>query len=462
MLVIGIDIGTTSICMTAMNAQTGKVVVTIASPNNSRMAGTQPWAALQSSEIIYQSICELLIKLEPMLEEEGNIAAIGIASQMHGILYLDREGTPLSPLMTWQDQRGEVRLETGNTYTAELAQKTGYSSFATGFGLVSHYYNVHNGLVPVGSVQLCTIGDYIAMRLGGSLLPLIDITHAAGLGLYSLQNGCFDRQAMVAAGIDSEIVPKVVPSHTIVGYWREQIPVITAIGDNQASFLGAVTSLSSCALVNVGTGAQISVFSDVIPSCSDLDARPFPGGGYLLVGASLSGGKSYSLLEQFFTEVCRTFTGIAGENIYQTMNELAKDALKDLQEPVKVRTQFYGTRTDPKSTGSFEVITQHNLTPRHLIAGVFNGMAEELLHYYQLIPEKLRTRVNIIIGSGNGLRANSALQLILQQQFELPLQLSDYAEEAALGAAIHAGVSTGLIQNYDAAIQRLTKGDASA
>ena len=55
---------------------------------------------------------------------------------------------------------------------------------------------------------------------------------------------------------------------------------IAAIGDNQASFLGAVPRDGSV-LVNVGTGSQISVLADQIRSFDQLECRPYRKGKYL-------------------------------------------------------------------------------------------------------------------------------------------------------------------------------------
>ena len=40
-----------------------------------------------------------------------------------------------------------------------------------------------------------------------------------------------------------------------------------------------------------------------------IEARPFLGGKYLLVGASLCGGKAYALLENFFRSFMKEATG---------------------------------------------------------------------------------------------------------------------------------------------------------
>lgn len=50
-----------------------------------------------------------------------------------------------------------------------------------------------------------------------------------------------------------------------------------AIGDNQASFLGAAGSENNTLLVNMGTGGQISVLTDQYFETEGIEARPFLG-----------------------------------------------------------------------------------------------------------------------------------------------------------------------------------------
>lgn len=101
------------------------------------------------------------------------------------------------------------------------------------------------------------------------------------------------------------------------------IPVTVALGDNQASFLGSVGFQENTVLLNMGTGGQISVLSDQLFEGNGIEARPFTKGKYLLVGASLCGGRAYAVLEKFF----RSFYVQAGgddRDLYEVMEKLAR------------------------------------------------------------------------------------------------------------------------------------------
>ncbi|MBW7461032.1 hypothetical protein K0U00_43945, partial [Paenibacillus sepulcri] len=235
---------------------------------------------------------------------------------------------------------------------------------STGYGLVTHFYNVRSKMVPAQARRLCTIGDYLAMRLCGSSAPVMDASNAASLGLFDLRNREFDRDAVNKTGIDPSILPMLAGNdNPLVGRTGDGKPVFCAIGDNQASFIGAVAKAEDSLLVNVGTGSQISVYSNTYENIAGLDTRPFPGGGYLLVGASLSGGKSYELLERFFREICHAFTGLemSDSALFEAMNRLAAASLEADEALPLVGTQFYGTRHKPDAAGTITGLNALNM-----------------------------------------------------------------------------------------------------
>ena len=57
---------------------------------------------------------------------------------------------------------------------------------ASGYGLVTHLFNVRKGLIPTDASTFCTIGDYLGMVLTGRKSPLVHISQAAGMGLFEL------------------------------------------------------------------------------------------------------------------------------------------------------------------------------------------------------------------------------------------------------------------------------------
>ena len=138
-----------------------------------------------------------------------------------------------------------------------------------------------------------------------------------------MEKCCFDEIALAQAGIEKSILPALA-SKPCIGLYQGNIPVYVAIGDNQASFIGATGGNRNCMLANVGTGSQFSVFSKDYMNCPGLETRPFPGGGYLLVGASLCGGRAYALMERFIRDVLESIAEISTESCYDAMDKLLK------------------------------------------------------------------------------------------------------------------------------------------
>ena len=59
---------------------------------------------------------------------------------MHGILYVDENGNALSPLITWQDERGNLQRK-NLSYAKELSLLTSYE-MATGFGVTTLFFDL--------------------------------------------------------------------------------------------------------------------------------------------------------------------------------------------------------------------------------------------------------------------------------------------------------------------------------
>lgn len=439
---LGIDIGTSSICGIVYNT-VSKDIVSIAKINNTDMLSCNVWEKVQDANAIVDIVLDLIQELRIQYPD---IKGIGLSGQMHGILYVNAEGEAVSPLYTWQDMRGSLLYKDGMSYAVYLSKQTGFP-LSTGFGLVTHYYNKVNSLVPQNAVKLCTIMDYTAMRLTGKCEPLVDCSNAASLGFFDKEKLAFDKEALWNVGIDNSILPEIGKAFSRVGHY-ENISVYTAIGDNQASFLGSIRDIRHSIHITVGTSSQISVYSDDYVNVPLLDTRPLPGGGYILVGAALCGGCSFSLLKKFFSETIKLYTGeeMDDTDLYKIMVSVP---YKEVQEDdIRVETLFGGTRSHPEKRGKIMNISCLNWHPENLIRGFLEGMSQELYDFYQLLPNSIRERKTILVGSGNGIKRNPLLCQILEERFKCHLQVSACREEAALGACICGMVGNGYINNF--------------
>ena len=420
---IGIDIGTTSICAVLMDSQSGRIICSATHNNDSFIETPNIWEKIQDVAVIEEKVFEVIDSV--LNNAEGNqVDSLGISNQMHGILYYDKDGNAVSPLYIWQDERGNLPYKDGKTYAQYLG------SFA-GYGLVTDFYNRENSLVPENAVGVCTIGDYIAMRLTGRKTALMHITNAASFGCFDIVENKFT--------LDNGMLPEVTAGFEATGDWNG-IKVAVAIGDNQASFMGS--DGVGAPLLNVGTGSQISYLSDTPVKGEGVESRPYDGERYLIVGASLCGGRAFSMLERFFASVVEMATGEKCGSLYPQIDKMLENKT---QTDLVADSRFCGTRSDPTIRGAFTNVSQDNFTAGDMSVAILYAIANELHAMYA--GEKAET----IVCSGNGIRKNKALQRVASEVFDAEIKIPRYEEEAAYGAALSSLVAVGKAETIDEA-----------
>lgn len=433
--VLGIDIGTTTISAVVIDIDKNSVLESYTVANSSKISTDSVLAEYDTNWIFEKAkrIVDYLIKAYP------NTKSIGVTGQMHGVVCVDKEGNAVSPLYNWQDGRGNLKAASGKTYCEEIKEKTGYNVF-TGYGFASLYYNVVNGIEPQNANSFCTIMDYVAMKLSGNSLPIIHPTNAASLGLYDINENKFDEVAINKLGLSNLTLPVVAAKGENTGMYNG-IPVGSAIGDNQASFYGSVKNGENSALLNFGTGSQISVIIDKAKEVDkSLEIRPYMFGKFLLCGSALCGGRAYSILEKFFGAYALLINESAGSQ-YEVMNNLAKKAY-EAKGGLNVSTKFCGTRVSPEVRGSIDGIGEADFTPENLVLGVLSGMVNELKEYFDYMNVDY---VKEIVASGNAVRNNPVLVNLLGDTFGMKVSLTGNSEEAAIGAALYTAVANKVI-----------------
>lgn len=428
MRAVGLDIGTTTISAVVVDTEKKEnmVVDSYTIENGSFIKTDNNWEKIQDADLIMGKTTGLL---EEILEKHKDVAWIGLTGQMHGIVYVDENGKCVSPLFTWQDGRGEDICH-------KIDEMFGVK-VSTGYGLVTHIYNLKNNLVPKTAAKICTIMDYLGMVLTERKEPYMHSSNAASLGMFNVEKKCFMKEELEQLGVDTEILPEVTDSYKVIGN-HKGIPVMTAIGDNQASFLGSVENMDNSILVNMGTGGQVSVLSDKICIGEGLETRPFNGGKYLIAGSSLCGGRAYALLQNLF----KTYTeaaGVEGIDHYAVMASFLDEKSAVKNKKLHIDTSFSGSRANPDKRGSITNIDVNNFTPQAFIRGVLEGMAEELYQMYANVDESVKADKNIMVASGNGIRKNIHLQNIMEETFGMKIQIAQNQEEAATGAALTGG-----------------------
>src|SRR5690349_6281856 len=171
-LLLGLDIGSSSIKASIVDADTGKSVAAAQSPaEEMAMIAVRPGWAEQDPEMWWEhlvlSLRSALKKSEAKAEE---IFAIGISYQMHGLVVVDRSQKSLRPSIIWCDSRAvgigqQAAQSLGEKYCLEHFLNSPGNFTACKLKWVkdnepSVFEKVYKFMLP---------GDYIAMRLSGDI-----------------------------------------------------------------------------------------------------------------------------------------------------------------------------------------------------------------------------------------------------------------------------------------------------
>lgn len=438
-MLLGIDIGTTKVA--AVIADEAGTLACIASSDHHAGISAPAGRAEQDPEALIEAAWRAVRELPA--ESRGQVSAVGLTGQMHGVLLLDSTGRSVSPLVTWQDQRCQE-----NGFLSELVGRTG-RPLCTGFGCATLAWSAARRSLAAGAASACTIHDYAVARLCGQARPLTDPTDAASWGLFDLRTLAWDQAAIKAAGIAPGLLPEVRPSSSLAGAVCDRmaqelglapgIPVAVALGDNQASLLATLRDPLREIAITIGTGAQVSAILPPGEAIEDpcagrpYEYRPYPGGRYLVTAAALSGGSAWVWLARTVASWMNDLglPAMTEDALYARLNTLG---LAAVDGPL-VSPHFLGERHAPSLRGSIAQLGPDALLLGQIARGLARGMVTNLRD--MLCPRALENRSRVI-GSGNALRRNPLLQRMVKEVFRLPLVMPDVHEEAALGAALNA------------------------
>jgi sedoheptulokinase len=454
---IGLDLGTTTIVGVLLDAGSGEVLRLARRRNDAALpAQNLSTRAEQDPARIHALALEVLTDLAG-----GGAAVRGIAltGQMHGLLCVDAANRPLTPLISWQDQRTAEPLP--GTHLTILDQlharlenldwRDNGCRIVHGYGAATLFWLIRQAQLPSATHRVCTIAGWVGGQLTGRS-PVTDPTFAASWGIYNLAEESWHVAFLDRLGIEAQLLPPVLPSGQTLGGLSPEvapkvglpdgIPIYNALGDTQASFLGAclphpaaaVDELTHVIFLNVGTGGQIcwAVRHFQTPS-EAVETRPLLSGSHLRVGASLCGGAAYAWLNRTVRAWLSEFDIELDEDaVYERLNTLAAQSEPD--HGLRVRPTFLGMRGDPSvQGGAIEGITLHNMGLGILARATLVGVVDEL-HALHDAHAGSAARGFQVIAAGGAVQRNPLMSGLIEARFGLPVRVPAHQETAAVGA----------------------------
>src|SRR5579859_4445002 len=255
MLLLGIDIGTSSIKAAVIDAGSRRTLAVAQYPDTeAAILSTQPGWAEQSPLSWWEAVLQTIRRVNASgAYDPGDIAAIGIAYQMHGLVLVDKDQQVLRDSIIWCDSRavpyGERAFEAigEERCLAQLLNSPGNFTAAKLAWVKEHepalYAKIDKVLLP---------GDYIAMQLTGEITTSIP---ALSEGIFwDFKYDSLSEDVFNYFGFDKGVIPNIRPVFSAHGGLkadvaealglRKGIPVTYKAGDqpNNALSLNVLES----------------------------------------------------------------------------------------------------------------------------------------------------------------------------------------------------------------------------
>jgi xylulokinase len=421
----------------------------------------RPGWAEQDPEVWFQaSINTIRRAIEDSSIQPKKVAGLGFTGLMHGPVFLDSQGMSLRPSIIWADQR--TRDEVAYVYRTvgeeKIRQWTG-NPLATGFMLPTWLWvKRHEKETFEKITHLLLPKDYLRYRFTGSIGT--EHSDASATSIYDpfecqwnkdlLDHFTLSQDALPSISNSCEIAGSVLPKISGLTGLTAGTPVVFGGSDQACQAIGNGIIQPGLVSCTIGTGGQL--FSVIQNPRSDPSLRihlfrhAVPKLWHLLA-ATLTAGKSLRWLRD------EIFPGFGYQELVNAAIKIEPGAKGLIFLPY-----LAGERTphmDPDAAGAFLGLTlQH--TKAHMIRAVLEGVVMSLKQGFEIISETLYESgitVKAILASGGA--SKHPLWLQLQADiFNLPMYQTGVKESAAFGAALLAGVGSGVFNDLHTICQK--------
>ena len=218
MLLLGIDIGTSSIKVSIVDAQTQNGIATVQYPDSETgITSLQKGWAEQSPEMWWENVQQAILKAHATKKyNPADIKAIGIAYQMHGLVCVDKEQRVLRDSIIWCDSRA---VEIGNRAFDAIGHERSLQHLLNSPGnftaakLAWVKENEPATFALIDKIMLP--GDFIAMKLTGQVTTSIA---ALSEGIFwDFKEQELSKDVFNYFGFDRSLIPEIKEVFTAHG-----------------------------------------------------------------------------------------------------------------------------------------------------------------------------------------------------------------------------------------------------
>jgi glycerol kinase len=391
----------------------------------------------------------LAVGRQALAEAGVNVRAIGIANQRETTVLWDRmTGMPVYPAVVWQDRRTADRCTQLRSQGAEelVRARTGllldpYFSATKLAWLLDHQPDLR-ARAARGELAFGTVDCFLLWRLTEGRVHATDATNASRTLLFDIHRQCWDEDLLHLFDIPRAVLPQVRDSGCLFGHttlFGGMLPIAGIAGDQQAALIGQgcvapgmmkSTFGTGCfALLNTGGQAVVSRNRMLTTVAYRLDGTV----SYALEGAIFVAGAAVKWLRDGLGLIAH-----AAET-----NALAARVADN--GGVYLVPAFVGLGAPHWAPDARAMITglTFDATGAHIARAALESVAYQMLDLAQAMASD-RAEPACELRVDGGMAANDWFCQFLADVLDVPVQRPAMLESTALGAAVLAGLATGL------------------
>ena len=455
---MALDAGTTSNRCMIMDAQGN--VLSMAQKEFTQYYPEPGWVEHDASEIWSTILGVAVEALHKIGLRACDVAGIGITNQRETAILWNREtGEPICHAIVWQCRRtASIADELKAKGLSELYQrKTGliidaYFSATKIKWMLDHVEGAKR-LAEEGKLLFGTVETWLIWKLTGGKVHVTDLSNASRTMLFNIGTLEWDEEILKELDIPAGILPKVMPSSCIYGetdpsLFGGAIPIGGAAGDQQAALFGQTCFEAGDVKNTYGTGCFLLMNTGEKPVYSK-------NGLVTTIAWGLNGKVTYALEGSIFV----------GGAVVQWLRDEMKfiEKASDSEELARKVPDSGGVYVVPAFTGLGAPYWDQYA--RGTIVGITRGTGRN--HIVRAALESIAYQVCDVIGAmeedcGISVRSlkvdggASANDFLMQTQADLlnvDVLRPSCVESTAMGAAMLAGLSTGVYSSPEDVIR---------
>ena len=395
--------------------------------------------------------------------DSASVCGIGLSGQMHGSVFLDSEKNVIRPCILWCDQRTAPQCKriTEQVGTKNLSEWVANPALP-GFTAPKVIWLRDNEPERYAAVRTLLLPkDYINLRLTGQ--QATDVSDASGTLLFDVRRRAWSADMVEALEIPAEWLPRAFESYEAIGTLTPEAAEATGLtagtivaaggADNACGALGMGVISPGDVAVSIGTSG--TVLAPAREPIADPDMRLHSfchaiGGTWYLMGVMLSAGMSLRWFRDQLGEPERSLALQQDRDPYELLSRKAAEAPPGCEGLVFL-PYLAGERTphaDPCARGAFFGLDLTK-TRAHVVRSVMEGVVFGLNDSIEIMRE-LGVSLNNVVAGGGG--ARSELWKHMQADvFGIPIVTPRESDAAMLGAALLAGVASGMYASIEEA-----------